>query len=90
MHMSNRSTKTYQWVLSSLAAAFLTVPLHLEQLCVEGSDPDNDNNNNDNDNDDLGDMANNSGAVDGPTVLAHVELAKTAHMSIHNSLPNLF
>ena len=72
-------------MLSSLAAAFLTVPLHLEQLCAEGSDPDNDNNNND-----LGDMANNSGAINGPTVLAHVELAKTAHMSIYNSLPNLF
>jgi len=88
--MSNWSTETYWWVLSSLAAAFLTVPLHLEQLCVEGSDPDNDNNNNDNNNNNLGDMANDSEAVDGPTVLAHVELAKTAHMSIYNSLPNLF
>jgi hypothetical protein len=76
--------------LSSLAAASLTVPLHLEQLRAEGSDPDDDNDNNDDDNNDLGDMANDSGAVDGPTVLAHVELAKTSRMSIHNFLSNLF
>ena len=59
------------------------MPLCLEQCRAEPSDPD--------DEDDEDDMANDNGEIiEGPTVLAHVELAKTIRMSIHISLPNPF